>query len=302
MTVNFARESYLLQVDRELKDLLLSFSRRNDASNGSQFAIDCQLALENYQYAIELIEAGELEDALWFVETHLDLARLDPYEYYLDVILRASLQHNDNDLVICKHCWRYGHSYADFGIQSRVLSVIYNYIFHLKYEGADYFPLLIDLIQWACKEDDEDLKNYVLQVLSEDFFFSEANPIPLADEIFRWIFSESDIIFHERACKILTDFLRQVDLPANALPLWKILAKAARTCGYEKFRSDAISLKPDYVRALMDRGLSYENKEMYEEAVEVYDIAIQLDPENSLAYTSRVMADTVLKCRHGFKH
>ena len=223
MTVNSARECYLLQVDRELKDLFFSLSRRNDVSDGSQFAIDCQLALEDYQYAIEFIEAGELENALWFVETHLDLARLDPYEYRLDVVLRASLQYNDNNLVICKHCWRYGHSYADFGIQSRVLSVVYNHILHLKYAGADYFPLLIDLIQWACEEDDEELKHYVLNVLSQDLFFSEANPIPLADEIFRWIFSESDIIFHDRACKILADFLRQVDLPVNVLPLWKIL-------------------------------------------------------------------------------
>ena len=197
----------------------------------------------HYLFTLELIEQNRLAEALPFVETQLEWARLPSRkrDYRLDVILKTSLEQPnfpEDSLLIVKHSWRQAaYSYKDAGLEYRVLGILDNYVSQqLKYEAVTvdaYFPLLTCLIRWARSENNEYLRSYILCMLdpSNDFFMdcllSEGAPsLPLLiDEFLQWARWEPDASLRTLACDILTQYLRLVPLPVDATPLCKELEK-----------------------------------------------------------------------------
>ena len=49
----------------------------------------------------------------------------------------------------------------------------------------------------------------------------------------------------------------------------------------------AIQLDPDYAKAYLNRGNAYDDLDQYQRAIQDYDKAIQLDPDNAFAYLNR---------------
>lgn len=61
-----------------------------------------------------------------------------------------------------------------------------------------------------------------------------------------------------------------------------------------EFYNSAIALKPEYSIAFNNKGISLFNLGKYDEALECFNKAIQLDPNNENAYTNRENFQRVL--------